>query len=209
MADYTFKITLVGDGGVGKTVFIKRWNTGEFEKKYVATFGVEVHVLDFYTNYGVVRFNMWDTAGKEKFGGLREGYYILSDGAIVMFDVTNRQSYKNAEKWYNEVTTERLSLQNIPIILCGNKVDIAQREVKPKHIKLHREKGILYYDISAKSNFNFDKPFLALARKLTGHQDLQFTEHPAIEPPAISLDAELMAEYEKELKKSALQTISN
>ncbi len=199
MADYTFKIVLVGDGGVGKTVFVKRHKIGEFEKKYVATLGVEVHPLDFRTNYGVVRFNMWDTAGQEKFGGLRDGYYILSQGAIVMFDLTNRQSYINAEKWYDGVTAKNLNLQDIPIVLCGNKVDVVQRQVKPHQIHLHQKLEIPYYDISAKSNYNFEKPFLNLARKLTGHADLQFTEHAAIEPPTIDLSAEMIAQYEKEL----------
>lgn len=65
---------LVGDGGVGKTTFVKRHLTGEFEKKYVATLGVEVYPLRFHTNCGVIQFNVWDTAGQEKFGGLRDGY---------------------------------------------------------------------------------------------------------------------------------------
>jgi GTP-binding nuclear protein Ran len=65
-----FKLILVGDGGVGKTTFVKRHQTGEFEKKYVATMGVEVHPLPCYTNLGPVIFNCWDTAGQEKFGGL-------------------------------------------------------------------------------------------------------------------------------------------
>lgn len=72
----TFKCVLVGDGGTGKTTFVKRHLTGEFEKKYVATLGVEVHPLVFHTTRGVIRFNVWDTAGQEKFGGLRDGYYI-------------------------------------------------------------------------------------------------------------------------------------
>ena len=70
----TFKLVLVGDGGVGKTTFVKRHLTGEFEKKYVATLGVEVHPLEFSTNLGQIIFNVWDTAGQEKFGGLRDGY---------------------------------------------------------------------------------------------------------------------------------------
>src|SRR3989338_7484642 len=67
---YEFKLVLIGDGGTGKTTFVKRHVTGEFEKKYVATQGVEVHPLTFYTNYGKMQFNVWDTAGQEKFGGL-------------------------------------------------------------------------------------------------------------------------------------------
>ncbi|CAF4409559.1 unnamed protein product, partial [Adineta steineri] len=71
-----FKLVLVGDGGVGKTTFVKRHLTGEFEKKYEATVGVNVHPLNFSTNYGEIIFSVWDTAGQEKFGGLRDGYYI-------------------------------------------------------------------------------------------------------------------------------------
>ncbi len=72
----SFKLVLVGDGGVGKTTFVKRHLTGEDEKKYEATVGVEVRPLDFHTTRGKIRFNVWDTAGQEKFGGLRDGYYI-------------------------------------------------------------------------------------------------------------------------------------
>lgn len=104
---------------MGKTTFVKRHLTGEFEKKYVgacsfrhpqshihvldvnipplrfpaclpATLGVEVHPLLFHTNRGPIRFNVWDTAGQEKFGGLRDGYYIQGQCAIIMFDVTSR-----------------------------------------------------------------------------------------------------------------------
>ena len=79
----TFKLVLVGDGGVGKTTFVKRHLTGEFEKKYVATLGVEVHPLEFHTNRGQLCFNVWDTAGQERFGGLRDGYYIEGKCAII------------------------------------------------------------------------------------------------------------------------------
>jgi hypothetical protein len=69
-----FKLVLVGDGGVGKTTFVKRHISGEFEKKYVPTLGAEVHPMDFTTDRGKITFNVWDTAGQEKYAGLRDGY---------------------------------------------------------------------------------------------------------------------------------------
>lgn len=135
----TFKCVLVGDGGTGKTTFVKRHMTGEFEKKYVATLGVEVHPLVFHTNRGAIRFNVWDTAGQEKFGGLRDGYYIQGQCAIIMFDVTSRITYKNVPNWHRDLVRV---CENIPIVLCGNKVDIKDRKVKAKSIVFHRKKNL-------------------------------------------------------------------
>src|SRR6266404_5900311 len=73
---------------------------------------------------GFYRFNVWDTAGQEKFGGLRDGYYIQGQCAIVMFDVTSRITYKNVPNWHRDL--ERVC-ENIPIVLCGNKVDVKVR----------------------------------------------------------------------------------
>jgi GTP-binding nuclear protein Ran len=197
----TFKLVLVGDGGTGKTTFVKRHTTGEFEKKYIATLGVEVHPLYFSTNYGPICFNTWDTAGQEKFGGLRDGYYIQGQCGIIMFDVTSRITYKNVPNWHRDLVRV---CENIPIVLCGNKVDIKDRKVKPKMITFHRKKGLQYYDISAKSNYNFEKPFLWLARKLTGHQDLEFVGAPALAPAEVDIDLDKMREYQNELERAAI-----
>jgi len=195
----TFKCVLVGDGGTGKTTFVKRHLTGEFEKKYVATLGVEVHPLVFHTNRGPIRFNVWDTAGQEKFGGLRDGYYIQGQCAIIMFDVTSRVTYKNVPNWHRDLVRV---CENIPIVLCGNKVDIKDRKVKAKSIVFHRKKNLQYYDISAKSNYNFEKPFLWLARKLIGDPNLEFVAMPALVPPEVTMDPNWQQQIEKDLKEA-------
>jgi GTP-binding nuclear protein Ran len=191
-----FKLLLVGDGGVGKTTFVKRHKTGEFEKKYVATMGVEVHPIPFFTNLGPIIFNCWDTAGQEKLGGLRDGYYIGGQAAIIMFDVTARVTYKSVPHWHKDLVRV---CETIPIVLVGNKVDCKDRKVKPKDIFFHRKKNLQYYDISAKSNYNFEKPFLYIARKVTGTADLAFVETPALAQPEIKMDPNLIAINEKEL----------
>jgi GTP-binding nuclear protein Ran len=102
-----------------QTTFVKRHLTGEFEKKYIATLGVEVHPLGFSTvspvaegpllftdvtkNLGEIKFDVWDTAGQEKFGGLRDGYYINGQCGIIMFDVTSRITYKNVPNWHRKL----------------------------------------------------------------------------------------------------------
>ncbi|KAI8814395.1 P-loop containing nucleoside triphosphate hydrolase protein [Cladochytrium replicatum] len=196
----SFKLVLVGDGGTGKTTFVKRHLTGEFEKKYIATLGVEVHPLTFHTNFGPICFNTWDTAGQEKFGGLRDGYYIQGQCAIIMFDVTARITYKNVPNWHRDLTRV---CENIPIVLCGNKVDIKERKVKAKAITFHRKRNLQYYDISAKSNYNFEKPFLWLARRLVGNQTLDFVDAPALKPPEVTIDHALMAQYQAEIEEVA------
>ncbi|CAE6504563.1 unnamed protein product [Rhizoctonia solani] len=198
----TFKLVLVGDGGTGKTTFVKRHLTGEFEKKYIATLGVEVHPLAFTTNFGTICFNVWDTAGQEKFGGLRDGYYIQGQCGIIMFDVTSRITYKNVPNWHRDL--ERVC-ENIPLVLCGNKVD--ERKVKTGAVTFHRKKNLQYFEISAKSNYNFEKPFLWLARKLVGNNALEFVAAPALAPPEVVVNKAELDKYQLELDEAAKQPL--
>lgn len=180
----TFKVVLVGDGGVGKTTYINRFKTGEFEKKYVPTVGVEVKPLVFHTNQGKFTLNIWDTAGVEKYGGLRDGYYIGADACIFMFDITSRSSFVNIFEWVKQV---RRVNQNLPSLLVGNKSDLSDRKVRYEELfKVKEYLHMLYYDVSALSNYNFEKPFLALLRVLSGNPSLQFVESPSISTPVVS-----------------------
>lgn len=199
-----FKLILVGDGGVGKTTFVRRHMTGEFEKRYVATRGVEVYPMNFTTNLGPIIFNVWDTAGQERYGGLRDGYYIQGQCAIIMFDVTARVTYKNVPNWHRDITRV---CENIPIVLCGNKVEVKERKVKAKNITFHRKKNLQYFEISAKVNYNFEKPFIWIARKLSGDNDLHFVEAVALAPPEANIDMNQMAQYQQELDAAAAQPL--
>ena len=96
---------------------------------------------------------------------LRDGYYIGAHCVIIMFDVCNRITYKNVNTWYKALTRV---CDKIPIVLVGNKVDLPDRKVKAKQILFQRKHRIQYYDISAKSNYQFEKPFLWILRKLIG-----------------------------------------
>ena len=168
----TFKLVIIGDGGVGKTTFVKRHLTGEFNCRYVATQGVETNALTFNTNYGVVKFNVWDCAGQEKFGGLRDGYFIQADCAIAMYDVTSRLTARNLATWMRDF---RRVCEKAPIVVVGNKSDC---ESDTKRMEITPD-----YLISTKSTTNHEKPLLDLAKKLMGKDDLIFLPHPSITPP--------------------------
>ncbi|KAH8263993.1 hypothetical protein KR038_000238 [Drosophila bunnanda] len=193
----TFKCVIVGDGNTGKTTFIKRHMNGEFEKNYVTTRGVEVHSLFFHTNRGAIRFNIWDTSGKETFKGLHDTKCIQAQCAMIIFDVTSLVSYKNVPHWYRNVVRV---CGNIPIVLCGNKVDIKERKVNAKRIDFHRKNRLQYFDISAKLYYNIDKPFLWLAGKLMGDPKLKFAATPALFPPEVKVDQDWKLQTKRALE---------
>ena len=176
----TYKVIVVGDGAVGKTTLLKRYRTGEYDRRYNATMGVEVHPLKFHTNKGPIIFNVWDTAGQEKFGGLRPGYYVKSDACFIVFDFTSKLTYKNVPRWHQDIIK---TCEDIPTIILGNKSDVneSNRKVKVKDITYHLKKSLRYWEVSAKSNYHFDKPFLSLAKTFMG-EDTYFVEAPPLNP---------------------------
>ncbi len=194
-----FKIVLIGDGAVGKTTFVKRHLTGEFEKAYNATVGCEVHPMNFFTTKGEVKLMVWDTAGQEKLGCLRDGYYIGAHGSIIMFDVCARITYQNVPKWHKDFTRV---CPDAHIVLVGNKVDIKERKVKAKQIHFHRKKNIQYYDVSAKSNYQYEKPFLHLLRKISGDPELTLTEAPLLETATVDIPVEQQEAMAAELEEA-------
>ena len=113
-----------------------------------------------------------------------------------MFDVTSRVTYKNVPNWHRDLVRV---CERIPICLVGNKVDVKDRKVKAKMITFHRKKNLQYYDISAKSNYNFEKPFLWLLRKLCGDDNLKFVEMPAVKPAETIMTAQMIEDSQKAL----------
>lgn len=156
--------------------------------------------------------------------------YLFSAGAqcaIIMFDVTSRVTYRLAlckYRWNLVIFSPRnlvlrlviLLLRtswksdltrvcgDIPIVLCCNKVEVKDRKLKAKKITFHRKMNLPYYEISAKANYNLEKPFLWLARELLRNKDLVFVEAPAFPPPVVvQIDEETMHQQNLELEHAA------
>lgn len=119
---------------------------------------------------------MWDLAGEEKFGGLRDGYYIGAQAALVVFSVTDRKSYKSVPNWHRDVV--RVA-DVVPMVLLGTKRDaISERRVSPKNILFHRKRNLQYVEVSSKSMSREEllRPMLLLARMLTNDQMLELLD---------------------------------
>ncbi len=161
--DYLFKIVLVGDAEVGKTSLTTRFAYGTFTDQYISTLGVDFVVKTLALNGHVIKLQVWDTAGQERYAGIRPIYYRGAKGAVLVFDLTRKQSFLNVEKWVEQV--QRYASEGIPMVLVGNKLDLVDSyEVTSSDIEdMTTEKGLVYYETSAKENQGVNETF----RKIT------------------------------------------
>ena len=194
-----FKLVLCGDRRVGTEDILDLHTPAENSgRRHIASLGVDLAPLLFFTNRGPIQFNVWDTAGHD----LRDLYMqAQAHCAIIMFDVTSRVTYKNVPNWHRDLTQ---IWRNIPIVLVGNKVRLTGRNTKPSQITFHRKKNLQYYDISTKLNYNLEKPFLWLARKLSGDNQLHFIDMPVFQSPEVIIKENATRQYEQEIAQAML-----
>ena len=170
----TFKCVIVGDGGVGKTTFVKKHLTGEFVETDYPTQCVEVNPLVFQTSAGYIRFNIWDTAGQEQYRGLGRGYFPLSDCVILVFSLTSTESFNHVNTW--KLAVENEIEGQIPKIVMGTNYDNMDQPVSQEQIAAQYgdQPGLTYYNVSSMSNYNIEQPFLTLTRQLLGNDTITF-----------------------------------
>ena len=163
-----YKLILGGDGAVGKTSIVKRFTEGLFADNYKATIGTSISKKEckFDGLDSLVRFIIWDLAGQAQFKRIRPSYLAESGAGILVFDVSNRESFENIKNWYNEIT--KSAPPDIFLILAGNKTDLENTRVV-SHTEgeaLAKELGISYIETSAKNGENINEAFKVLALQL-------------------------------------------
>ena len=167
--DYLFKCVAVGDGGCGKTALVVRFSQGFFQENYKLTIGVEFAVKTIHINNHNVKLQIWDTGGQERFQYVRPLYYKGSMGCIVLFDLTNRESFDHIPKWLDEVKKESGS---IPMLLVGNKKDLADQRVisREEAEEVAKDLNMFYIESSAKSGDGVGDVFGILALLMIGEE---------------------------------------
>ena len=154
-----FKVVLIGDMKVGKTNIVSRYIKNEFNKDSMSTIGVEFGSKELVIEGHNVKVQIWDTAGQEKYKSITNAYYKGAKGAFVVYDITNKNSFDNADNWLNNLRAS--ADKKCSIILIGNKSDLEdKREVS---IEQGEEKAknseIAFMETSALSGDNIDKAF--------------------------------------------------
>jgi Ras-related protein Rab-6A len=117
----TSKIVLCGDYGVGKTTFVKLFLGGEIAGGYKPTIGVDIGRKIFYIDETKITFQIWDLSGQESFHSIRKQFYSRTNGAIIIFDVSRRETFQNITRWTKELLEQT---GKVPIVLVGNKIDL-------------------------------------------------------------------------------------
>ena len=165
--DYLFKCIIVGDGGCGKTAVVVRFSQGFFKEKYKLTIGVEFAVKNITLNGNIVKLQIWDTGGQDRFQYVRPLYYKGAMGCIVLFDLTNRESFNHIHRWLDEVQKEA---GMIPMLLIGNKSDLSDQVVVSydEAIELASKLNMKYLESSAKTGDGVKDLFSALAYLMMG-----------------------------------------
>jgi len=161
---FKYKICILGEAAVGKTSLIYRFIEDKFKEDYKSTLGVNLLTKEFeLENYGVVGFQIWDLGGQDSFKRLRKMYLEGSRGALIVFDVTKRESFEKIDGWVQIFKEIR---GDAPIFLIGNKIDLKDKikvEEKEAQDFAKGEMGLIL--TSAKTGENVDKAFHELAKK--------------------------------------------
>ncbi|KAI8368509.1 ras-related protein rab-like protein-6A [Blakeslea trispora] len=163
-----YKLVFLGEQSVGKTSLITRFMYDTFDNTYQATIGIDFLSKTMYLEDKTVRLQLWDTAGQERFRSLIPSYIRDSSVAVIVYDISNRQSFINTSKWIDDVRAERG--EEVIIVLVGNKSDLNdKREVTVEDAeKRSKELNVMYIETSAKAGHNVKNLFKKIAQSLPG-----------------------------------------
>lgn len=162
-----YKLLLIGDSGVGKSSLLHRFADDDYKDDYISTIGVDFKIKTLEEQDGKqMKLQIWDTAGQERFRTITSSYYRGAHGIVVVYDITDAESFANVKQWLHEI--DRYASENVNKLLVGNKSDleserqvtVAQGEELAQSLTLH------FVETSAKSNKNVDEVFHKMAKNI-------------------------------------------
>ncbi|KAJ1271150.1 hypothetical protein BS78_06G106800 [Paspalum vaginatum] len=161
--DYLFKLLLIGDSSVGKSCFLLRFADDSYVDSYISTIGVDFKIRTIEMDGKTIKLQIWDTAGQERFRTITSSYYRGAHGIIIVYDITDMESFNNVKQWLSEI--DRYANDSVCKLLVGNKCDLAEtRAVETSVAQAYADEiGIPFLETSAKESINVEEAFLAMS----------------------------------------------
>ncbi len=178
--DILLKLIIVGDSGVGKSCLLSRFVDNVFIQSYISTIGIDFKIKTILLDGKKVKLQIWDTAGQERFRTITTAYYRSASGILLVYDVTDRESFDNVSRWIRNIS----ELSGAPVVLVGNKSDLyMSRKVSNKEgLQRALEYDVPFLETSVKDNHNVQECFETLARKSIQQLSNQNIESIVIHP---------------------------
>mmetsp|Transcript_48902 Transcript_48902/g.129257 ORF Transcript_48902/g.129257 Transcript_48902/m.129257 type:complete len:205 (-) Transcript_48902:76-690(-) len=164
--DYLFKLLLIGDSGVGKSCLLLRFADDTYTESYISTIGVDFKIRTLEQDGKTVKLQIWDTAGQERFRTITSSYYRGAHGIIVVYDVTDKESFNNVKHWVQEI--DKYAADGVNKLLVGNKCDLSSKKVVSydEAKELSESLNIQFMETSAKNAHNVEQAFQTMAREI-------------------------------------------
>ncbi|GAB2292493.1 Ras- protein RABD2a [Dionaea muscipula] len=164
--DYLFKLLLIGDSGVGKSCLLLRFADDSYVESYISTIGVDFKIRTVEQDGKTIKLQIWDTAGQERFRTITSSYYRGAHGIIIVYDVTDQQSFENIKQWLSEI--DRYASDNVVKLLVGNKSDLTSSKVVSYETgkAFADEIGVPFLETSAKNASNVEQAFMTMAAEI-------------------------------------------
>ena len=168
------KIIFVGDSGVGKTSIITRINENTFEDLKKSSIGIDYYSKKIKYKEDYIKLQIWDTAGQEKYRGLIPSYVRNSSLVFLIYDITSKKSFENLQNWIEFIQ----SIEKTKIVICGNKIDLDERQVsKEEGENFAKKKGLIFFEVSAKTNVNIENMLYHAITELPYFEENVNNEH--------------------------------
>ena len=168
--EYKFKIMMLGETQIGKTCFIRRYVTDSFSPGYITTIGIDFQLKVVSIKGKTIKLQIFDTAGQERFRNITKNYFQSSNGFIIAYDITSRDSFINITTWLKEVS--ELAPEETKKILIGTKCDLPGRQVTfEEGEKLANDNGMKFFETSSKTNKNVKETFETLTLEMIEEYD--------------------------------------
>ncbi|KAK1388493.1 Ras-related protein RABA3 [Heracleum sosnowskyi] len=164
--DYVYKVVVIGDSAVGKSQILSRFTKNDFCLDSKSTIGVEFQTRTVTINSKLIKAQIWDTAGQERYRAVTSAYYRGALGAMLVYDITKRQTFDHVARWVEELRAH--ADNTIVIMLIGNKADLVDlRAVSTEDaIEFAEDQGLFFFETSALNGDNVEAAFFKLLKEI-------------------------------------------